>query len=109
MFSARVRGALLLGGGARDHEPHALVHVQRKTAAVEPRAIRTAELVRRADECGRNRGDSASLDGTRRLARCAGAARGARGEGEHGRNDGGRGLRTLRGELAGSPKNCASC
>ena len=44
------RGALLVRRGARNDEPDALVHVQRESAAIKACAIRTAEVVRGADE-----------------------------------------------------------
>src|SRR6266446_1152850 len=42
----RVRRALLLGGGARNGQTCALVHVQRQPAAVEAGRVGTAEVVR---------------------------------------------------------------
>ena len=48
----RLRGALLRGRGARDAQADALVHVERKPAAVKAALVRAAERVRRADERG---------------------------------------------------------
>src|ERR1700722_3947270 len=55
----RLRGALLLGGGARNGDAGARVHVERKSAAVKAANVGATELVRRADERsggGRDRG-----------------------------------------------------
>src|ERR1700722_11621922 len=63
---------LLLGGGARDAQADALVHVERQATAVEAACIGAPEVIRRADERvggAGNRDSLLGLLGRWRLAR----------------------------------------
>jgi len=86
-----VRGPLLLGRGTRNGKSHALVDVARKPAAVEAGSICTAELVRRADERGCERGDRIPRGGARRLTRRADTTGNCDEGCEHGPGENGRG------------------
>jgi len=105
----RMRGALLLRRGAGNDEPDALVHVQHQATAIEAGAVRTAEVVRRADERDREPRNRISRSGARRgrLWRwCAGTT--AEGDGRREYDRGERRAQFLRVVQPGSPRNCAS-